>query len=133
MKRIMQVALALVGLAVGMVAVFALREATLSTHQRVEPDSRIELVVTAHTRGAERTQSLDELVEAQLSTCRLEVNSDLVNLVSEGGNRYRAVLEPSMDETDRRQFRGCVEDWLIDHLSLNVLSLDDATSQSGSS
>ena len=129
----MQVALALVGLAVGMVAVFALREATLSTHQRVEPDSRIELVVTAHTRGAERTHSLDELVEAQLSTCRLEVNSDLVDLVSEGGNRYRAVLEPSMDETDRRQFRGCVEDWLIDHLSLNVLSLDDATSQSGSS
>ena len=30
-----------------------------------------------------------------------------------------------MDETNRRQFRGCVEDWVIDGVRLNVLEMDD--------
>jgi hypothetical protein len=30
-----------------------------------------------------------------------------------------------MDETNRRQFRGCLEDWTIDHLRLDVETLDD--------
>jgi hypothetical protein len=125
MKIVIRVVLAVIGLALGIAAVFALREATLSTHQRVEPGSQIELVVNAHTRGAERSQSLEELVQAQLAVCRLEVNSDVVSLVEEDDDRFRAILEPSMDETDRRQFRGCVEDWLIDHVRLNVVTMDD--------
>jgi hypothetical protein len=30
-----------------------------------------------------------------------------------------------MDETNRRQFRGCLEDWLIDHVRLDVVTLQD--------
>jgi hypothetical protein len=30
-----------------------------------------------------------------------------------------------MDETNRRQFRGCLEDWLVDHIRLDVVSLRD--------
>jgi hypothetical protein len=30
-----------------------------------------------------------------------------------------------MDETNRRQFRGCLEDWLIDHVRLDVVTLHD--------
>jgi hypothetical protein len=30
-----------------------------------------------------------------------------------------------MDETNRRQFRGCLEDWTVDHLRLDVEALDD--------
>lgn len=115
-----------VGLAVGILGVAALREATLSTHQPVDPDSQTELVLTADAKGAESSQSLSELVEAQVRMCRLEVNSDVVGEIApQGEDEFRAVLRPSMDETNRRQFRGCIEDWLIDHVRLNVIELHD--------
>jgi hypothetical protein len=34
------------------------------------------------------------------------------------------VLEPAMDRTNRRQFRGCVEDFITDHLQIDVLELE---------
>jgi hypothetical protein len=115
-----------VGLAIGMLAVLSLREATLSTHQSVPLDSQTELIITASARGAETTQSLQEIVEAQVQACRLEVNSDVVGEVADQGDgHYRAILRPSMDETNRRQFRGCLEDWLIDHVRLDVVTLQD--------
>jgi hypothetical protein len=128
MKAAVRVVLGLVGVLVGIIAVSALREATLSTHQPVASDSRIELVVTAHTKGGEETQTLTEMVEAQLLACRLEVESDLVGEIhDEGHNRFRAVLTPSMDDTNRRQFRGCVEDWIVDHVRLDVVRLEQTT------
>ena len=121
-----RLALLAVGLALGVAAVLALREATLSTHQPVAPGSRIELVVAAKAKGGEPTQSLAEMTEAQLLSCRLEVNSDLVGpLEGVGPGRFRAVLSPSLDDTDRRQFRGCLENWIIDHVQLDVVHLAD--------
>jgi len=35
----------------------------------------------------------------------------------------RAVLAPALDETNRRQFRGCIEDWVIDHVRINVTEM----------
>ena len=91
-------------------------------------DSRIELVVAAHTKGGETNQTLAEMVEAQLLACRLEVASDLVGAIEPvGDDRFRAVLTPSMDETNRRQFRGCVEDWVIDGVRLDVIHFADTT------
>jgi hypothetical protein len=117
-----------VGLAVGFVAVSALREATLSTHERVDPRSRLEVVLHASTEGGERGQTLREMVGALLLTCRLEVTADLVGRVREdGGGQFRAVLAPALDETNRRQFKGCIEDWTIDHLRVDVLGFGDAT------
>jgi hypothetical protein len=29
-----------------------------------------------------------------------------------------------MDETDQRQFRGCLEDWVIDHVQADVVRLE---------
>lgn len=121
-------ALGAVGLVVGVLAVGALREATLSTHEAIAPDSEVEVVVSASTRGGEPGQTLVEMVDAQLRTCRLEVNSDVVGEVEAlGDGRFRATLAPAMDETNKRQFRGCVEDWQIDHVSLNVVTLENAT------
>ncbi|HEY7069026.1 MAG TPA: hypothetical protein VH479_02890 [Acidimicrobiales bacterium] len=115
-----------VGLTLGMLAVLSLREATLSTHHPVPKDSRTELIVSARARGAEPGQDLQEIVEAQVQACRLEVTSDVVGEVSAvGDGHYRAILRPSMDETNRRQFRGCLEDWLIDHVRLDVVTLQD--------
>jgi hypothetical protein len=119
-----RLSLATVGAAITIVAVLALRDATLSTHQPVAPGSRIELVVAARTRGGEPTQTLAEMTEAQLLACRLEVNSDLVGPLEEiGATHFRAVLSPSLDETDRRQLRGCLENWIVDHLRLDVVRL----------
>ena len=118
-----RVVLGAIGLAVGVAAVLALREATLSTHEPVTGDG-IELVVSAKTEGGERDQTLHEMVEAQLQTCRLEVTSDLDGPIeSLGDGRFRAVLTPAMDETNRRQFRGCVEDFMIDHVQIDVIEL----------
>jgi hypothetical protein len=125
MNRSARLGLAAVGVAIGVVGVTSLREATLSTHEAVPRDSRIEVVVNARVNGGERGQTLDEMVEAQLVACRLEVSSDLVGEIEteRDGHHFRAVLQPSMDETDRRQFRGCLEDWLIDQFQLDVIRL----------
>jgi hypothetical protein len=116
-------ALALVGLTIGVTGVLALREATLSTHEPVDR-RETELVVSARTEGGEQGQTLAEMVEAQLLTCRLEVNSDLAAPIeSLGDGRFRTALAPAMDQTNRRQFRGCIEDFAIDHLQIDVVRL----------
>jgi hypothetical protein len=119
--------LALVGVTIGMISVIALREATLSTHDEViAPDSRMEVVMKADMKGQEEHQTLDELVEAQVLYCRLEVESDLVGPIADKGDgKFVAILSPSMDQSNRRQFRGCLEDWALDHLKLDVKSLAD--------
>ena len=123
--RPVPILLGLVGLGIGVVAVLALREATLSTHQPVTGRG-MELVVSAKTKGGERSQTLSEMVEAHLLSCRLEVNSDIDGPIERlGGGRYRAVLVPALDQTNRRQFRGCLEDWIIDHLQVDVIELSE--------
>jgi hypothetical protein len=123
-----QVVLGAVGIAVGVLGVFALREATLSTHSTVDPDSRVELVLDARTRHREAGQTRSEMVEALVLTCRLEVSSDLVGTIrADGDGRFRAVLQPALDETNRKQLRGCLEDWTIDSLQADVVSLGRAS------
>jgi hypothetical protein len=120
-----RVVLGLIGLGIGVVAVLALREATLSTHQRVAGRG-MELVVSAKTKGGEKSQTLSEMVEAQLLTCRLEVNTDLDGRIEPlGSGRFRAELALALDQTNRRQFRGCLEDWIVDHLQVDVVQLTE--------
>jgi hypothetical protein len=115
-----------VGVAIGIVGILALREATLSTHESVAA-AQTELVISADTKGGERNQTLPEMVEAQLETCRLEVASDVDGPIeSLGEGHFRAVLAPALDETNRRQFRGCMEDWMIDHVRINVTEMANA-------
>ena len=119
-----RIALGAVGLAIGVVGVLALREATLSTHEPVSArETRV--VLSGKTKGGEENQTLSEMVQAQLLTCRLEVESDLSGPVERlGDGRFRAVLVPALDDSNRRQFRGCLEDWVIDHVQLDVLELE---------
>jgi hypothetical protein len=124
--------LGLAGLGLGLVAVSALREATLSTHQPVSPGSKVEVTVKARSHNTEQIQTLEEAVEAQLLTCRLEVASDIVEEQAEPqqeGNEgiFTVVLQPQLDETNRRQFKGCVEDFVIDGLQMDVLEMRDLT------
>ncbi len=124
-------ALGLVGLGVGVAAVLALREATLSTHQPIASDSRVEVIVESETSRRERGQNVTEMTEALFLTCRLEINSDLVGHIEplddvdldEG--IFRAVLQPAFDETNERQFRGCLEDWTVDQLLVDVQHIQE--------
>ena len=104
----------------------SLKEATFSEHEHIARDSRIEVVVSAHKKNSEPGQTLEEMVEAQMVACRLEVSSDLIGEVEamSDGKHFRAVLTPSMDESNRRQFRGCLEDWRIDSFRLDVIRLE---------
>ena len=123
-----RVALGSVGLVVGVIAVIAVRDATLSTHVPAVPGSQVDLVVSARSEGAEPGQTLSEQVQALLLTCRLEVPADLSGPIrDEGGGRFRVTLEPALDETDRRQLRGCVEDWTIDQLLVDVIGFEDGS------
>jgi hypothetical protein len=122
-SKLIRLALGAAGLAIGIFAVLALREATLSTHEEVDA-RETNLVVSGDTKGGEENQTLSEMVEAQLLSCRLEVDSDLDGPVERlGDGRFRAVLVPALDESNRRQFRGCLEDWIIDHVQLDVEEL----------
>ena len=133
----LRVVLGAVGLVVGAAAVLALREATLSTHQPVGRGSQTEVVVESETDHAERGQTVAEMTEAIMLTCRLEVTSDLVGeieVVETEGNAavaedqegiFRAVLAPALDDTNERQFRGCLEDWTIDQLLVDVLRIEE--------
>ena len=127
MKVLAAAILVAVGAVVGVAGLLALRDATLSTHQPVVAGSKIEVVVDAATKGGEHDQSLTEMVETYVLLCRLEVMSDVVGHVDVlAPGRYRAVLTPSMDESNRRQFRGCLEDWAIDHVRLDVVRMAPA-------
>jgi hypothetical protein len=118
-----RIALGVVGLAVGVLSVFELRVATMSTHSPVDPSSRLDVIVSARTRGGERDQSLREMVEALVLGCRLEVAADLDGPIRDEGNgRFRVALEPSLDKSNRRQLRGCLEDWTIDQLLVDVVA-----------
>ena len=57
----LRLTLAVLGLVTSVVAVLALRGATLSTHQPVEPSSRIELLIAARTKGGEPSERLAEM------------------------------------------------------------------------
>lgn len=121
------VALGAVGLAVGAVAVLALREATLSTHQPVAPGSQTTVVIEVETHGGERGQTDREMAEAILLTCRLEVTSDLAGDIADRGEGiFHATLTPALDQTNQRQFRGCLEDWTIDQMLVDVVSLSSS-------
>jgi len=117
--------LGIVGIAVGITAVLALKEATLSTHHRVDPGTRAVVVLDARSRGAERGRSLGVMVETLVLQCRLEVaHTELAEEIEDKGDgRFEITFRPSLDETNQRQLRGCLEDWSIDHILIDVLSI----------
>ena len=124
-RRLVSLVLGLVGIALGVAAVVALREATLSTHSPVAPDSRAVVILEARANRPERGRSLDMMVEALLLACRLEVGrSELDGPIADlGDGRFRATFVPALDQTNRRQLRGCLEDWTLDQLLVDVLSI----------
>lgn len=122
-----RVVVALVVLALLGGGIWQLRSATMSTHVGVDPDSQLAVTVEADSNQSEPGQSLLEMVTAKVSVCRLEVpTSDPIGPLQSGPDgRFRFVLQPGLDDTDRVQFRGCLEDWNVDHLLVDVVEMRD--------
>jgi hypothetical protein len=57
----------------------------------------------------------------------MEVRASVVpgSFTDLGEGRYRFHLDPSLDDADRRQLRGCLEDARVDHFLAEVESLRD--------
>lgn len=124
--RIFGAAVAVALLAAG---VWQLRGATMSTHEPVDPTSRLAVTIDADSHLSETGQGLREMAAAKVAMCRLEVRtSDPVGpleVVGDDRTRFRFVLQPSLDDTDRKQFRGCMEDWNVDQLLVDVLRMQE--------
>lgn len=128
--RIMAAIVATTGLAVG---VWLLRDSTMSTHTQVPDGSQLAVVIDAETNHAEGGQTLREMATAKVLTCRLEIrHSDPVSglrPVDGESGRFRFVLAPTLDETDRTQFRGCLEDWNLDHVLVDVVDMHEPSGE----
>jgi len=107
---------ALVGL-----GIHQLRQATLTVHEDVDPDTRLEIVLDASVNGEAEHEALD-MVRGLAFLCELEVHSSIVGaeVMELDDGRFRYVLEPSLDNADRRQLRGCLQDARVDHLLASV-------------
>lgn len=132
MMRAIVALLAAVGVAAG---IWFLRDATMSTHTVRDPDSRMVILLAADLRQPEPGQSLEEYTRAKVLSCRTEVGySDPVGdlrPVGDGTGTFRVVLQPSIDDTDRRQLRGCLEDWNMDHIQIDVREMVDIPAPDG--
>lgn len=115
---------------VGVVTVLAiglfLMDKTLSRHEEVAAASELVVEMTVATRtGAEAGNA--EFAEALIVLCQVEVRGRMVDssLATIGHNRYRFVIRPSLDDTDQRQLSGCLQDFWIDNVLANVVSMDE--------
>lgn len=117
----MKAVLVVVGLFTATAAVFYLREATMTRHVAVDSGTAMEIVLRIHTNNesAERRT----LAEALFSVCQLQVDATRVaGPIRRGDGTFSFRLRPALDESDRRQFEGCIEDARIDHVQGDVLS-----------
>ncbi len=106
-------------------AVVAMAEFTMSRDRGVDPASRMAVTVEARTRGENFFTRL-EMTRALFLSCRLEVDARLVSdaMTVLGPESFRFVIRPALNESDRRQLHGCLEDARIDQLQLDVLEME---------
>ena len=68
----------------------------------------------------------DEMARGLVSTCRLLVNADVVEdtftEVDDGVFAFR--VRPGLDEFDRRELKGCLQDTKVQHLLADVRTLE---------
>jgi hypothetical protein len=118
----------LIGIAIviaGLIGVRVLADATLTTHVEQDPDSRMAVIVHGSKNG-EAEYDLPVGIESLVRFCQLEVGRDIGTEPIEelDGDRFRFILQPALDAADRKQFRGCIGDIVIDHLQASVRSME---------
>ena len=110
------------------IAVYALREEYESRHVPNDPRSRVEVVIDTNQRGGADDQPLELMTESLVTICYLDVDAVLVDgsFGPVGGSEhFRFVLQPSLDDSDREQLDGCLEDWTVENLQAEVVSFNE--------
>ena len=118
--------IALAVLATG--GVLLARDHTQSTHSAMDPASRLRVVVEPVHNRSEPSQDLATVARARIEFCDLEVSSAIQGrptVASEDPVTVTLIFSPALDQTDRKQFRGCVEDWQVDNHLLRVRSMQE--------
>lgn len=121
-------ALDVAALALLLGGVLAVRDLTQSTHHRMPADSRSRVVVEPVQNRSEPSQALTAVARAHLAFCDVEVSSAIQGeptVLGEDPLLLEVVLAPALDATDRKQFKGCVEDWLVDNHLIHVRSMEE--------
>ncbi len=105
--------------------VVILRELTETRHTPTAPDSRTIVELEATTNLERMAPSMHDVVHAATTTCRIEIGAHPIGSspLTQHGDRYRTVLAPALDETERTRFEGCLEDWRIDHVKVDVVTM----------
>ena len=128
MRPAAKVALNLAAVALLAGGVLVVRDLTQSTHHRRPADSRLRVVVEPVQNRSEPSQTLEAVARAHLAFCDVEVSPGIEGepqVVADDPLLIEVVFAPALDATDRKQFKGCVEDWLVDNHLLHVHSMEE--------
>lgn len=114
----------LLAAAAALTGVLLLRAELMTVHEPPVPGSFTNVVVVAETR--EEPEVLPEMTRGLASTCRLLVNADVVeqSFLPFGDGVFAFSLTPGLDEFDVRELRGCLQDLRVQHLRVDVRSIE---------
>lgn len=118
----MRVVATVVALVAATAGIFVLREATITREVTTASHTEMEVRLRIHTN--EEGADPERLADSLFSLCRLQV--DAVRSAGPepvGGGVFAFRLRPTLDESDRRQLEGCIEDAHVDHVQGDVLTL----------
>ena len=105
------------------VAVLGLREATETRHVEMPADSHVVVRAGVSVRGDEARAA--DLSRALASVCVVEstVNSTLRDFEQADGE-FTFKVVPAADEPDRRQLRGCLQDFRVPGILADVREME---------
>lgn len=111
-----RLALGAIGIITVAVGIFALRAETMSRETaqvRADVDLVVEFKVEAKLL---HSYELPTVASSIFNACRLQAEAGFEQpLRRVGDNRFRAVLSPAPNETDRKQLAGCLSDLMLAH------------------
>lgn len=128
----MNKASAILGLALLFAGIWWLREETMSRQHAVPTHSASVLIVEGESRLGEPRHGLESRVSAVLNACEIEADSTLVHVRRLDDAQFEALLKPALGPTNEAQFSGCVQDWTLDGVLVNIVSHERLAPSSGS-
>lgn len=127
-----RVAIWIVVLAVASAGLFALREETMS-RETMDADRGALLIVEFEVKAKSLpNHELSAVASSLFNACRLQAQAGLERpLTQVSADRFRAVLTPAPNETDRKQLGGCLSDLMLSHtrsgdVQMHVRQFDQA-------
>jgi hypothetical protein len=117
MMRVALAGIVVIALALG---VSFMREELETRHEVMPPGSRLVVDATAQVRGS--PAHAEALARGLVSACLVETapGFDLTSFEWGQHEQFRFTTRPSLDDPDRRQLRGCLEDLRIPRLLVSI-------------